>query len=133
MDWGAARQIGESRDSPWGNLPFVADEVARCFTPIEPGEKPFTWTATPATDLEAVVYLFAAVTLCGQAACAPGWYDPMRVIPRLPPPLPPPPGPIDMVETRAQFLEQHAQQLGAPLFDFLRRVRAGEAPYDFAF
>ena len=136
VDWGAARQIGERGDSRWGTLPFVADKVALCFTPVELGNQaePAAWTAEPATDLEAVAYLFAAVALCGQAACAPAWYDPLRATPRLPPPLLPPPAtPEDMVAARRQFLDDHAAQLGEPLFEFLRRVRAGETPYDFEF
>jgi hypothetical protein len=49
------------------------------------------------------------------------------------PPLPPPGGPADMVAARRAFLHDHKAQLGAPLFEFLRRVRAGEMPYDFEF
>jgi hypothetical protein len=95
--------------------------------------EPATWQAAPATDLESVAYLFAAVALCGEAACAPGWHDPLRATPRRPPPLPPPASPADMVAARRQFLDDHAAQLGEPLFEFLQRVRAGDAPYDLAF
>ena len=134
VDWGAARGLGESGASRWGTLPFVADKVALCFTvELDEEVEPATWTAEPATDLEAVAYLFAAVVLCGEAACAPGWHDPLRATRRLSPPLPPAATPADMVAARHQFLDDHAAQLGEPLFEFLRRVRAGETPYDFEF
>ena len=80
-----------------------------------------------------MAYLFAAVALSGAAACAPGWHDPLRTKPRVSPPLPPPGGPADMVAALRAFLHDHEAQLGAPLFEFLRRVRAGEMPYDFEF
>ena len=136
VDWGAAKQLGERGSSRWGTLPFVADDVALCFSPADLGNErreDAAWEAAPATDLEPVAYLFAAVALCGAAACAPGWHDPLRAKPRVSPPLPPPGGPADMVAARRAFLYNHEAQLGAPLFEFLRRVRAGEMPYDFEF
>ena len=137
VDWGAAKPLGERGSSRWGTLPFVSDDVALCFSPPEPGldQRPedAAWEAAPATDLEPVAYLFAAVALCGAAACVPGWHDPLRATPRVSLPLPPPGGPADMVAARGAFLRDHAAQLGAPLFEFMRRVRAGETPYDFEF
>jgi hypothetical protein len=37
VDWGAARRLGERGNSRWGTMPFVADQVAMCFTPVELG------------------------------------------------------------------------------------------------
>jgi hypothetical protein len=147
VDWGAALPLNEksTRTVRLGTLAFACDAVALCFEPTSTSmrqrdTKPVVpYAAVPAVDLEPVAYLFAAVALGGERACAPLWHDQLRAPseggtkPRRSPPAPLLSSAADAVAARAKWLEAHLGALGEGVFAFLERVRAGEMPYDADF
>ena len=135
VDWGASLALDDStRSHKQGVLSFAASAVALAFD----GGQAATWTADASVDLEPVAYLYAAVALGSQLGCAPLWNygQPVRRGGSLPPLAllsPSSASVAGMCVARANWLQQHRAELGEGVFDFLRRVQAGETPYDFSF
>ena len=135
VDWGASLALdGATLSHKQGVMLFAASPVALAFDV----DQAATWTADASVDLEPVAYLYAAVALGSQLGCSPLWNygQPVRRGGPLPPLAllsPSSASVAGMCAARANWLQQHRAELGEGVFDFLRRVQAGETPYDFTF